>query len=243
MYASAGIPTAGVSLRCAKKRGAILQLPKYDSANGASTQRAMPIPATGKRLSRNTIIPPYVARNIKAWHRFARETAHWDVDERDLVFVSGYFETSHWAVAACTDHGIDARVSIQGGHAPLEVSFTIHAAACTSEFFHTKHGPTAPTRMRQCVFLDLYRGKSRNSRLGIMGSVATWRTLSGTALGAHVDQPVPRRRGWSFGDAAKASRSATAQAQAYEEHAPGNAASSDQASDVRLLELIASASA
>ena len=201
--------------------------------NGASSQGVTPIPATGKRLSRNTIIPPYVARNIHIWHRFARETAHWDVDERDLVFVSGYFETSHWAVAACTDHGVDARVSIQGGHAPLEVSFTIHAAACTSEFFHTKRGPTTSTRMRQCVFVDLYRGKSRNSRLGIMGSVVTWRTLSGTALGANVDPPVSRRRGWSLGDATKASRSATAQA--YE---TSHAATTDQeASDVRISEL------
>ncbi|KZT67306.1 hypothetical protein DAEQUDRAFT_404351 [Daedalea quercina L-15889] len=190
----AGIPIATLSLKCAKKRGAILQLPKYDSTDEATTS-AMRVPASGKRLSRNTIVPPYVARNIEAWHRFARETAHWDVEEDDIVFVSGYFETKYWAVAACTDHGVDAQVSIQGGYGPLEVSFRISSSASTSEFFHTKRGPSAPTSVRQCVFLDVCKAKRRHSQLGIIGSVVSWMSVSEADAGANVDTLPSGRRG------------------------------------------------
>ncbi|KAH9841716.1 uncharacterized protein C8Q71DRAFT_345439 [Rhodofomes roseus] len=160
------VAAAGASFKCARKRGALLHLPEPESrsinASGTSA-RAQYSYASGKRLASNIILEEYVGRNIQSWHRFATGTARWRVDEADLVFVTGYFATERWGVATCTDHGVDATVSIRAGQGPLDISFSVSGSIATSSFFHTRCGPSNPRPGRQCIFLDLYRGASRAS--------------------------------------------------------------------------------
>ncbi|KZT69259.1 hypothetical protein DAEQUDRAFT_765577 [Daedalea quercina L-15889] len=160
--ASGGAGGAGLSFKCTKSRGAILQLPECDRTNMA-TSGSNRAAASGERLNINKKINDFVARNIDTWHQFALEIAGWEVEKLDLIFVSGYLETKYWTVATCTDHGVDVQVSIQGGHGPLTVSFSAGRSQGNSPFCHAKWGPSEETPRRQCIFLEVLRGSGRSA--------------------------------------------------------------------------------
>ena len=115
----------------------------------------------------NSVIPSYIARNFKLWLSFALEKGY-DIQEQDIIFVSGFVKVSEWAIAAFSTGGNYHEISFNGSFGAF-ASSAHFSASCRNDSTSTIHqrcGPSRPgvdatTTKDQCLFLSYYKLKSR----------------------------------------------------------------------------------
>ncbi|TBU44308.1 hypothetical protein BD309DRAFT_42643 [Dichomitus squalens] len=119
-------------------------------------------------------IKTYMLEHISRWHEFANGDLGIGLQEKEILFVSGFIKTTEWAAAAFRSGGSNGELSISGGFLPLaSVSgeFSVSMTRCDSPAVFYRSGPTRSETERltsedvaasdQCIFLHYYKMKSR----------------------------------------------------------------------------------
>ncbi len=114
----------------------------------------------------------YILRHHDAWFRFAQETFRLDIQQHDIIFVSGSVKTAEWALAAATHHARDCEIVFGGEFGPsAKAAFSFRATQDQSLSIEHRCGPKPcpdepltqemPPKYDQCVFLHYYKLKRR----------------------------------------------------------------------------------
>ncbi|PIL35386.1 hypothetical protein GSI_02112 [Ganoderma sinense ZZ0214-1] len=149
-------------------------------------------PAHSTYISCDLRIRRYIRDNISSWVTFANEKLEIGLEEKDVVFVSGYTKTSVWAEAAFSHSSTSGELLIAGGVPSASGEFRVSMSRGVDASVFSRTGPldrasmwekdtrSAPQEQYdsdQCIFLNYYKMKSR----------AWWRsTVLRAAAGDHV---------------------------------------------------------
>ncbi|KAI0749240.1 hypothetical protein C8Q80DRAFT_1218489 [Daedaleopsis nitida] len=163
-------PSAEATLRyqCSESSGAILLLRR---------------PGNFEFLDCRLRIKAYMLEHFSRWYEFANSTLGIGLQDKEILFVSGFIKTADWAEAAFHSKGTSGELSITGGFqpiAPVSAGFSVSMLRCESPALFYRSGPTralAPATTSssssqngpasttetfdQCVFLHYYKMKSR----------------------------------------------------------------------------------
>ena len=137
----------------------------------------------------------YMRKHLTDWYNFAAERLGIDVEEKDLMFISGFTKTTVWAEAAFKEGSSNRELVLSGGAlapSPL-VSGQIQLAQsrASDPLVIYRSGP--PERVSewerrsayedkydQCIFLNFFKMKRR-----------IWRQVVRAAAGPHELPPEP----------------------------------------------------
>ena len=137
-------------------------------------------------LSCDKRIRDYVLKHIAHWRGFARTRLGIDLEEKDLVFVSGYTKAAEWGTVAFRGARGGSRLLVNGGgFAPGsdEEQWHVTMADAPNAMVFARVGPMdrgkrrwedpMDVKMDQCIFLQYYRVKTgilrRSLRAGSVG--------------------------------------------------------------------------
>ena len=134
----------------------------------------------------------YIRDHISSWCTFANEKLEIGLEEKDIIFVSGYTKTSVWAEAAFNHSSSSGELVIAGGVPSASGEFRVSMSRGVDASVFSRTGPLDRASMwekdprsallesydsDQCIFLNYYKMKSR----------AWWRsTVMRAAAGDHV---------------------------------------------------------
>ena len=138
-------------------------------------------------------IQKYMQKHLSRWCDFANETLGIGLQEKDIVFVSGFTKTTVWAEAAFSNSSADGELVISGGCFVPSASgeFRVSLSHSTAPTVFAREGPLdrlldskedseALEMYDQCIFLNYYKMKSRRPwrRGGVMRAAAGPHSLS-----------------------------------------------------------------
>ncbi|RPD72326.1 hypothetical protein L226DRAFT_546923 [Lentinus tigrinus ALCF2SS1-7] len=154
----------GLRYQCSEESGALLMLKQ---------------PGHKTSLDCGMHIRRYMRAHLTNWCDFANG-GHLGIglQEKDLIFVSGFVKTSVWATAAFQNNCSSGELLVTGGcfvpSASGEFRVSMSKGTIGSVFSNTgprgrlstlQAGSEAPTDSDQCIFLQYYKVKSRKLRL------------------------------------------------------------------------------
>ncbi|RPD59653.1 hypothetical protein L227DRAFT_503334 [Lentinus tigrinus ALCF2SS1-6] len=154
--------SAGIRYRCSDASGALLMLKA---------------PAHKTLLDCRLHIQKYILAHLSRWCEFANDSLGVGLEEKDIIFVSGFTKTSVWAETAFSNSSSDGELVIGGGcFAPsLSGEFQVSMTRCMDASVFARTGPyervadwTEETGLSlgnmhhdQSIFLNFYKMKSR----------------------------------------------------------------------------------
>lgn len=119
------------------------------------------------------LLKMYIAQNYSKWHAYARDVLGHDIEEDDIVVISGWVKTkADWAVNAFSNTSTSSKGSFDihaSGIAGAQAGFE-HSRSTTGPKMH-RHGVhysetvscSSPTEAEhnQCIFLKYYKVQRR----------------------------------------------------------------------------------
>ncbi|KAI0635543.1 hypothetical protein C8Q77DRAFT_1039062, partial [Trametes polyzona] len=170
-YANASV---GVRYYCSEQSGALLMLKD---------------PGHATRLTSDRHAREYMRKHLQQWHAFATDSLGHDLQESDIIFVSGFVKTTVWAEAAFSCKSTNGELYISGGALSCSgsslASGSFSASMCKCEqptVFHRwgplcrlprGNGPKSAghaaerdehldeRKSDQCIFLNFFKMKQR----------------------------------------------------------------------------------
>ena len=149
----------------------------YQNTKAAGALLILTEPAHKTILQCRKSIIEYIRTHLSDWHSFANDTLGLGLDDKDILFVSGFTKTSDWAEAAFRSSSFGGNLVVSGGSTTTGVDFEVSLLHCTdpSVFYHsgplersrvTQHSLNASGRrpIDQCIFLNYYKAKKRPFR-------------------------------------------------------------------------------
>ncbi|KAI0787285.1 hypothetical protein C8Q74DRAFT_1196659 [Fomes fomentarius] len=157
---SGALADATLRYQCSESSGAVLLLRR---------------PAHYEFLDSRLRIKTYMLENFSRWLEFANSTLGIGLQDKEILFVSGYIKTADWAEAAFHSRGSSGELSITGGFSPVSGEFSVSMLRCDSPALFYRSGPTrspgqpplpsdgsiANETFDQCAFLHYYKMKNR----------------------------------------------------------------------------------
>ena len=137
-------------------------------------------------------IMKYMMMHLAAWCEFANEKLGIGLDEKDIIFVSGFLKTTVWAAASFSNNGDNGELLISGGCFVPSASgeFRVSISRGVDASVASRVGPQdristwnddakQSFKCDQCIFLNYYKMKSRGMlrRPGVMRAAAGPHTL------------------------------------------------------------------
>ena len=113
-------------------------------------------------------IKSYMLEHFSRWYDFANSSLGIGLQDKEILFVSGFIKTGNWAEAAFRNRGSNGELSISGGFLPLaSVSgeFSASMSRCDSPALFYRSGPArsgqegTEENADQCIFLHYYKMK------------------------------------------------------------------------------------
>lgn len=153
--------TAGLRYRCSEASGALLMLKA---------------PAHKTILDCRLHIQRYILAHLSSWCEFANGALGVGLEEKDIIFVSGFSKTSVWAETAFTNSVSNGELVISGGCFVPSISgeFSVSMLRCTDASVFARTGPyervvdwtedagsSIDLQYDQSIFLNFYKMKSR----------------------------------------------------------------------------------
>ncbi|KAI0372678.1 hypothetical protein BV20DRAFT_38503 [Pilatotrama ljubarskyi] len=148
--------SSGFKFKCSDEQGAVLVLKR---------------PATREMLHPCRDLRQYIVCNHRAWCTFARDTCRLDIEDDNIIFVSGFVKTAEWALAAATHRAREGELFFGGEFGPTaKAIFSVSATREESMSVEHRSGPhrimSAASAgddppFDQCVFLHYYKLKRR----------------------------------------------------------------------------------
>lgn len=127
--------------------------------------------------------------HIEEWHAFASAKLGIEVQQEDLIFVSGYTKTTLWAVTAFNGSSVQGELlRISGGWPAAWSDFRVSMSRSADTSVCSRIGPshrlqaaseTSDARPDQCVFLNYHKAKQRKSQPPKVTKAATGLNDSG----------------------------------------------------------------
>ena len=182
MFSQGGVAssTAGIRFTCTEETGALLVL----KDRGHKTYLDC-----GRHIGR------YMQKHLTSWYEFAAERLGIDIEEKDLMFVSGVTKTTVWAEAAFKAGSGDGELvlsagaltpmplvsgEIQLGRSHTSDPFVIYRTGPPERLLEWGGGQGIIEQYDQCIFLNFYKMKRR-----------IWRQIVRAAAGPHELPPGP----------------------------------------------------
>ena len=153
--------SAGVRYRCLEESGALLMLKHA----GHKTYIDCPVH-----------IKKYMKKNMARWSHFANAHLGVGVEDKDIIFVSGFIKTPAWGEAAFTHRSTGGELLVSAGcfMPPASGEFQVSLERCAEPSIFCRSGPpdrvsastTHSTEMGQrkddqCIFINYYKMRSR----------------------------------------------------------------------------------
>ena len=147
-----------MSYQCKAEEGALLLLKK---------------PAHRTYLHCDLHIRRYIRENLARWCAFANDNLGIGLEEKDIIFVSGYTKTPVWAEAAFSHSSSSGELVISGGVPTASGDFRVSMSRAGGASVFSRTGPLDRASMwekdsdrsvevyDQCIFLNYYKMKSR----------------------------------------------------------------------------------
>ena len=163
---------AGIRFTCTNETGALLVLKR---------------PGHKSYLNCGRRIIEYMQRHLPSWYQFATERLGIDIEEKDLIFVSGLTKTTVWAEAAFRAGSNDCDLVLSGGalspsslvSGRLQVSrsrtsdpLVIYRSGPQDRLPYWDSPPARDEKADQCIFLNFYKMKRRIIRRPIVVQAA-----------------------------------------------------------------------
>ena len=129
----------------------------------------------------------YMMMHLATWYEFANERLGIGLDEKDIIFVSGFVKTTMWAAAAFSNNNDKSELLISGGCFVPSASgeFRVSISRGVNASVASRVGPQGRVstwnddanryfKFDQCIFLNYYKMKSRGMlrRPGVMRAAA-----------------------------------------------------------------------
>ncbi|KAI0329923.1 hypothetical protein GY45DRAFT_1346230 [Cubamyces sp. BRFM 1775] len=154
---SGNVAEACLRYKCTQQAGALLLL--KDSGHAT-------------RLTCHDKIRAYMHAHLSRWYTFATEELGIDVDESEIIFVSGYVKTTVWGEIAFHSRTTDGELVLSGGFVgPPTVggsgSLAVSLSRCEKPVVFYRTGSYS-----QCLFLNYHVMKTRLFRSKVMRAAA-----------------------------------------------------------------------
>ncbi len=127
-------------------------------------------------------IKKYMSTHVTSWYQFTTRRLGIDLEEKDLIFISGFTKTSIWAEVAFHNSQSNGELVVNGGClAPLiSGELRVSTSQCVDAAVSSRIGPanriaespanriaesnasgTDPDKYDQCIFLNYHKAKRR----------------------------------------------------------------------------------
>ncbi|KAI0744883.1 hypothetical protein C8Q76DRAFT_688166 [Earliella scabrosa] len=163
--ASAGLDTPaaasgslGLNFKSTRESGALLLLDR---------------PGHKTSLSCDLHIRQYISEHIGSWCEYANTYLGIGLEDNDIMFVSGFFKTPVWTMAAFHDTNASGELTIRAGSFPFASSeLRVSRTKDSTGLVFTQAGPydrlqqyrttgELEEKYDQCIFLNYYKSKRR----------------------------------------------------------------------------------
>ena len=166
----------GLRYRCNEDSGALLLLKQ---------------PAHKTFLDCNNRIQEYMAAHLSTWCEFANDRLGIGLDDKDIIFVSGFTKTTMWAEASFSSNSDSSELLISGGcfvpaasgEFRVSISRDVHGSVASRVGppgrVSTWKDDNQAFKYDQCIFLNYFKMKRRGilRRPGVMRAAAGPHTL------------------------------------------------------------------
>ncbi|KAJ3552475.1 hypothetical protein NM688_g4134 [Phlebia brevispora] len=150
---------------------------QFTTTKAQGAMLLLPEPADLEQITTNTKFPKYMEQHHTSWVQYARKIG-FGCKPEDIVLVRGTMKTSNWTVAAFQQDSRSGRASLNGSFTPVglpvaSAGFNLALGQQTACHRDSRSRPLLagtilsgePLSKDQCIFLRIYKAKSRFLRV------------------------------------------------------------------------------
>ncbi|KAI0742978.1 hypothetical protein C8Q80DRAFT_1259448 [Daedaleopsis nitida] len=154
------------------KRTSVGAALRYQCSDDSGALLLLKRPGNTTYLDCDLHIKRYMRTHIQRWYEFAIDYLGIELEEQDIIFVSGFTKTAVWAEAAFANGSSRAELTISGGCFVPAVSgeFSVSMSRCVDASVFSRAGPhervsnwkdNLATEDDQTIFLNFHKAKRR----------------------------------------------------------------------------------